>query len=176
MPLANGISDFSAGVNHSLFLSSSNHAVYQCGGVSNSSLFSPVLITEPIKHIQCSQHSVALSKSGVMYIWSSHDQFNPSYLIRNVKQVSLSKRFAVIVGEKDKTYIWGSIQPGFDSIDQPFFTQYTPSEEFTRNLKGKTIIGISTGEDFVMAVGRDMKTHKKAKQTTIVQQSHANSK
>lgn len=88
-----------------------------------------------------------------MYIWSGQDQFNPSYLIRNVKQVSLSKRYAVIVGEKEKTYMWGSIQPGLDSEQSPFFTNYSPSEEMTRNLKGKPIFAISSGSDFVIAVG-----------------------
>lgn len=111
------------------------------------------MINEPIRLIKASLYSAAISINNVLYVWSSQDQFNPTYSIRNVRRVALSKHFAVLQGEKDKTYMWGSIQPQDLPAVRPFYQEFSPSEHITKNLRSKAIVSISSGGDFVIALG-----------------------
>ena len=76
--LTKGISQISAGVNHSLFLSSKTGFVYQCGGIGpDFSTFKEVLINEPIRKIEAKLHSAALSYNGNLYLWTNEDSLTP---------------------------------------------------------------------------------------------------
>ena len=108
--LLKGIAQFSAGVEHSLFLSSKTGFVYQCGGPGHkSSACQEVLINEPICKIEASLHSAALSFNGNLYLWSHENSTRPNTQIKNVKDISLSKDFAIIVDNSDKKFCWGEI-------------------------------------------------------------------
>jgi hypothetical protein len=78
-----------------------------------------VIIKEPIRAIKASLYSAALSINNTLYIWSSQDSFNPSFSIKHVKDFGLSKTFAVLIGEKDKAYMWGNLNSS--DTYPPFF-------------------------------------------------------
>jgi hypothetical protein len=79
------------------------------------------MISEPVRLIKASLYSAALSVNNTLYIWSSQDSFNPSYSIRHVRDLALSKSFAVLVGEKDKAYMWGAVTPSEEVGVRPFY-------------------------------------------------------
>lgn len=170
--LQRGVSQFEAGVEHTLFLCSQTGTVYQCGGsrqAHSQTLFHPVLINEPVRLIKASLYSAALSVNNTLYIWSSQDSYNPSYSIRHVRDLALGKSFAVLVGEKDKAYMWGSVTPSEEAAVRPFYQEEAPSETVTKNLKNKMIRSVVCGADFVFALGKDVKAREKAERRSTAE-------
>lgn len=168
-PLVNAISQFSAGVEHTLFLCEKTSIVYQAGGQSgaNQSQFHQILISEPIQSIQASLYSSAISYSGVLYMWSWYDTYSPSYSIKNIKSVSLGKNFAVIIDSSNVPYMWGQIkkpnEPPQAPDGTPFYQLHHPSDSQLKPIHKKIIRGVTCGDNFVIATGKDVPVSKATK-------------
>jgi hypothetical protein len=152
--LQKGIAQFVAGAAHTLFLCSQTGFVYQCGGSHSQqhNLFHKVLINEPIRSIEASLFSAAISYNNILYLWSDKDTFNPSYSLTNISSIALGKRFAVLLDSTQRAYEWGSLT---DPLPVPFYEITGPVE--VSNLKSKTIKSAYCGQDFVIALGKDKK-------------------
>jgi len=96
--------------------------------------------------------SAAVSYNNILYLWSQRDTYNPGYSLTNISSISLSKQFAVMLDGNQKAYTWGSIMD--DSGSRPFYEVEAPTE--LEGLKSKEVKFAVCGDDFAIAIGKDM--------------------
>ena len=57
--------------------------------------------------------------------------------------------------------MWGSLTPSEIPATRPFYQEFTPSDNITKNLKNKSLVSIHCGDDFVIAQGKDISAKEK---------------
>jgi len=90
-----------------------------------------------------------------MYIWSHLDTFNPSFSIKNIRDIALGNNFAILIDSAQKSYFWGSFN---EKTQVPFYHEHMPSESTLKSLCNKAIKSICCGAEFAIALGRDQST------------------
>jgi len=127
---------------------------------------------DQIIQISAGKHSSALTSTGVLYTWGM-SLIGNSYVPKKVeiahkfKEVCIGGDYGVGVSQEGRVYVWGRNECGELGLGD-----YCGRMEIVENKHfiGKKVLGVSCGENFVMAIGENIEDKENSKENLSLEE------